>query len=234
MRGEDAIYTVNTRCTWETPPHAWGRPLTPSFLLRHQKKHPHMRGEDATPRAVISFGKETPPHAWGRRHIPGIFLAYIRNTPTCVGKTHPTEVGKRTAWKHPHMRGEDQVQMIQQLSDAETPPHAWGRRLYGTIEGLFCRNTPTCVGKTIPEVKAIYGDGKHPHMRGEDKPLVQRRAACRETPPHAWGRPDEKSIYFVTEGETPPHAWGRLICIYCDICLCRNTPTSVGKTLNDH
>ena len=149
MRGEDMPISVISTATPETPPHAWGRPLTPSFLLRHQKKHPHMRGEDATPRAVISFGKETPPHAWGRRHIPGIFLAYIRNTPTCVGKTHPTEVGKRTAWKHPHMRGEDQVQMIQQLSDAETPPHAWGRRLYGTIEGLFCRNTPTCVGKTL-------------------------------------------------------------------------------------
>ena len=50
-------------------------------------------------------------------------------------------------------------------------------------------------------------------MRGEDMLTEKERKWLEETPPHAWGR----------------HAVPMLVEM-----LRRNTPTCVGKTLNDH
>ena len=106
MRGEDTIRTPSVSCSPETPPHAWGRPAK---LYR------------------IRFALETPPHAWGRPKVIDGADDSIRNTPTCVGKTPALACSQSAAWKHPHMRGEDQNGEEQRQTFVETPPHAWGR-----------------------------------------------------------------------------------------------------------
>ena len=74
-------------------------------------------------------------------------------------------------------------------------------------------NTPTCVGKTRPAFVVTVRNWKHPHMRGEDVLRLPVKAIIIETPPHAWGRRERELPCGVGDG---------------------NTPTCVGKTLNDH
>ena len=156
---------------------------------------------------------ETPPHAWGRLAVGQPYIPGQGNTPTCVGKTRGWTGGSRTAGKHPHMRGEDSAPLRPFLWKLETPPHAWGRRRSSRCAWQGRGNTPTCVGKTRMDRWTDMYVEKHPHMRGED---------AHSTP------------YPNPVGETPPHAWGRLENRPINVALPGNTPTCVGKTLNDH
>ena len=47
------------------------------------------------------------------------------------------------------MRGEDLSFTLEVDEDMETPPHAWGRQPFATVQAVKYRNTPTCVGKTL-------------------------------------------------------------------------------------
>ena len=60
------------------------------------------------------------------------------------------------------------LQVFYSKKDAETPPHAWGRRRWGRAQLPRHGNTPTCVGKTMNRPCGL--------------------AVLPETPPHAWGR----------------------------------------------
>ena len=134
----------------------------------------------------------------------------VRNTPTCVGKTWTATTNASGAKKHPHVRGEDTVQIYNDVLALETPPRAWGRRLVTGIWSISSRNTPTCVGKTQDSQAKNTRMWKHPHVRGED---MDWRFACfcpLETPPRAWGRRNDAPGLQAAPG---------------------NTPTCVGKTL---
>ena len=142
-----------------------------------------------------------------------VYFAGSGNTPTCVGKTLPPYPLPTTGRKHPHVRGEDTRGQDLKYPATETPPRAWGRRT--DLSGLLSkmRNTPTCVGKTGKGFVGKRDEGKHPHVRGEDKlPIV---------------------LPYVSV-ETPPRAWGRLIVPSSSGSPLRNTPTCVGKTLRDY
>ena len=73
-----------------------------------------------------------------------------RNTPTCVGKTITMGAKPKPAQKHPHVRGEDSPVATKLAAPMETPPRAWGRLLRNCAGIRPLRNTPTCVGKTLP------------------------------------------------------------------------------------
>ena len=168
-----------------------------------------MRGEDAGTARAFTEELETPPHAWGRLSLASTSRSRARNTPTCVGKTATRQPPQRMKQKHPHMRGEDMIETGKVSLSSETPPHAWGRQFMKPLLPLLQRNTPTCVGKTVPAHFPAPCRQKHPHMRGED--LIASVAV----PPNM---------------ETPPHAWGRLPSVSPDPAVRRNTPTCVGKT----
>ena len=130
-----------------------------------------------------------------------------------MGKTPSVGVGRGPRGKHPHMRGEDGVSAIGTKIYVETPPHAWGRHPNFTLFLKQLGNTPTCVGKTDYTRWMSAHIQKHPHMRGEDSESMSVFYYKRETPPHAWGRHSDYLYFDMAE---------------------RNTPTCVGKTLNDH
>ena len=65
------------------------------------------------------------------------------------------------------------------------------------IERLKKGNTPTSVGKTLLRQQRANESRKHPHERGEDFPLALSLTIWAETPPRAWGRPDEMKLAFV-------------------------------------
>ena len=147
MHGEDQNLKPFHFFTVETPPHAWGRPgpIAPSESEIETPPHAWGRLRVFRPSAVVRrntptcMGKtmayvgqvpwhgETPPHAWGRRQHSIIPEHVNRNTPTCMGKTFQTQGWFQSAWKHPHMHGEDNPAKINFTAVPETPPHAWGR-----------------------------------------------------------------------------------------------------------
>ncbi len=215
--------------TAETPPRAWGRPSaldaftdsngnTPTCVgktlpaaSRHTstRKHPHVRGEDALQTSEETNQGETPPRAWGRPPEPLRQRAGCRNTPTCVGKTAAAGRMTRSSRKHPHVRGEDVMELTKDRNGVETPPRAWGRLEWFVSNTVHKRNTPTCVGKTKRVFYTTLPHQKHPHVRGEDGLSYRNRLIEAETPPRAWGRLTTHSI----RQQKP-----------------RNTPTCVGKT----
>ena len=121
-----------------------------SFHLGTVEKHPHVRGEDSLDAPLPDRGAETPPRAWGRPVEAVMLNEKIRNTPTCVGKTASSPHTGHGSKKHPHVRGEDAASALVMLSVTETPPRAWGRLAERTVWFVARRNTPTCVGKTLP------------------------------------------------------------------------------------
>ena len=135
----------------------------------------------------------------------------FRNTPTSVGKTHGPCKWEAPAEKHPHERGEDGWQDPRTEDGEETPPRAWGRHKADRVVMPASGNTPTSVGKTVLIKSSSSNTGKHPHERGEDILPCDCRSQS---------------------SETPPRAWGRLLMLLCCFSLTRNTPTSVGKTLD--
>ena len=153
----------------ETPPRAWGRPVSASITAigrrntptgvgktslpqkrpNKTRKHPHGRGEDIFFCLKIDLFSETPPRAWGRLTQSLVRCNALRNTPTGVGKTFPHLMALRTRQKHPHGRGEDFDNNAGDSAHTETPPRAWGRRKNQAEIFKAYRNTPTGVGKTI-------------------------------------------------------------------------------------
>ena len=67
VRGEDRLSPFTSRLVPETPPRAWGRPVS---------------------NCILNMLMETPPRAWGRRANPMNAGELVGNTPTCVGKTN--------------------------------------------------------------------------------------------------------------------------------------------------
>ncbi len=172
-------------------------------------KHPHGRGEDPKWMGPEPRGRETPPRAWGRLLFSFTHENLLGNTPTGVGKTTTKRVLTGRSGKHPHGRGEDNMEQDKSKGRQETPPRAWGRLGAFPCDYRPCRNTPTGVGKTPSYSDTRPDRWKHPHGRGEDGRALPGAGESGETPPRAWGRPEGKAALFVAG---------------------RNTPTGVGKT----
>ena len=158
----------------------------------HREKHPHGRGED--PVMILSEYSllETPPRAWGRHARRLWHAGILGNTPTGVGKTY---CGPRTCCrrrKHPHGRGEDRFPLRYFARQRETPPRAWGRLSAARHRYHRARNTPTGVGKTYHQALPVDPVRKHPHGRGEDPGGCVYLSRWKETPPRAWGRPEDQ------------------------------------------
>ena len=113
-RGEDGVVIRYYHLRQETPPRAWGRPVTEPTIpfppgntptsvgktpsraggSSERRKHPHERGEDYTDRCYRYAG--------------------FGNTPTSVGKTYLSVFSERVERKHPHERGEDSISSMLQ------------------------------------------------------------------------------------------------------------------------
>jgi len=90
--------------------------------------------------------------------------------------------------KHLHVRGEDEICEDDIFNKLETPPRAWRRRKIKPSKNITSRNTSTCVEKTRRRRCAFDTQGKHLHVRGEDKLRETSKTESIETPPRAWRR----------------------------------------------
>ena len=159
-----------------SPPRAWGRRnlklttphrhrFTPTcvgttFLrmlgMTKEGVHPHVRGDDVMRSITYATAAGSPPRAWGRRRIWRWGGAFTRFTPTCVGTTVQSSPSFRPRTVHPHVRGDDAVEIRGLVPDSGSPPRAWGRRDSEDVLPIHARFTPTCVGTTL-EVRQHQG-----------------------------------------------------------------------------
>ena len=130
----------------------------------------------------------SPPHAWGRRGGYGGAGCGEGLTPTRVGTTNPRCPPACVVRAHPHTRGDDAINSDPDQAIRGSPPHAWGRQPRVIPGHRLFRLTPTRVGTTDPLRSATGARWAHPHTRGDDARRAGVGAACRGSPPHAWGR----------------------------------------------
>ena len=88
------------------------------------------------------------------------------------------------------MRGEDTVRSTPAIACHGSPPHARGRRLFGSVEVSYRGITPACAGKTPSGARPRSPATDHPRMRGEDDYSDQSKYLIEGSPPHARGRPE--------------------------------------------
>ena len=134
----------------------------------------------------------------------------------------------------------------------ETPPRTWGRPSFLIGLGLFARNTPTHVGKTLQFYPSRFpGLETPPRTWGRPVSLNVVLGCVRNTPthvgktgsgflllptlekhPHARGEDSWQACPPYGAGETPPRTWGRRDGLVAVQHKGGNTPTHVGKTLH--
>ena len=61
--------------------------IASNSLSFHFQKHPHLRGENPFTSHDVEPVMETSPPAWGKRDGEKRAVRFVRNIPTCVGKT---------------------------------------------------------------------------------------------------------------------------------------------------
>ena len=178
------------------------------------------------------------------------FFDCLRFTPTYVGKTCSVARSPCLNAVHPHIRGEDSPCLMLLTLYLGSPPHTWGRPLFGPYFRFTGRFTPTYVGKTAGVRRLPPRPPVHPHIRGEDLQNLLRPHGVAGSPPHTWGRRGggcasgvSQSVHPHIRGEdsylaqisdlragSPPHTWGRRGTIDRFHDMVRFTPTYVGKT----
>ena len=168
VRGEDSLLRFRLTLRTETPPRAWGRPMSLVVTDASGRNTPTCVGKTDLPVSQRRIVEETPPRAWGRLKLRVRDRIVVGNTPTCVGKTDPLRCTQSDIEKHPHVRGEDADLLQVFACHPETPPRAWGRLNNAIVYKVTQRNTPTCVGKTLCRFRPRASCKKHPHVRGED------------------------------------------------------------------
>src|SRR5438034_1304738 len=70
----------------------------------------------------------------------------------------------------------------------------------------------------------------HPHVRGDDLPIVIRSLAAFGSPPRAWGRPGAAHDRTGSSRVTPTCVGTTPTCRSSGSCVLRFTPTCVGTT----
>ena len=193
---------------------------------------------------------ETPPLTRGRRHDRSRRSDRRGNTPAYAGKTSRKTSYLTFSKKHPRLRGEDCQTKFLPRSKTETPPLTRGR--LGTLKRRLASdgNTPAYAGKTAWRLLQWERRGKHPRLRGEDRPKAFAVCVSRgNTPAYAGktlqalkpegvtqkhprlrGEDPGKRIPVRVLRETPPLTRGRL----CNMSSTKhsqgNTPAYAGKT----
>ena len=167
LRGEDAPAPSLSSGARETPPltrgrHKHSRRLgfrlrnTPAYagktyalsrLNLGGEKHPRLRGEDVIESPEVTEKKETPPLTRGRRSARRAKASRDGNTPAYAGKTRQHRPLPSNRWKHPRLRGEDDLFATRCAISIETPPLTRGRPFREAVENGDWETPPLTRGR---------------------------------------------------------------------------------------
>ena len=85
------------------------------------------------------------------------------------------------------MRGEQITLPYSSAQKDGSSPHAWGTVIEAVKWGDDTRFIPTCVGNRAKFIPITGKMTVHPHMRGEQFRILQKKLIARGSSPHAWG-----------------------------------------------
>ena len=111
---------------------------------------------------------------------------------------------------HPHVRGENFLHVFLQDTNHGPSPRAWGEQFPHRKLSYSERTIPTCVGRTVALLAAMYLFSDHPHVRGENCWKWLSRVISVGPSPRAWGERDHQMSQLFSK---------------------RTIPTCVGRTL---
>ena len=165
--------------------------------------HPHVRGDNELSRWKIKKCYDSPPRAWGQRFFLCLVQGGRRFTPTCVGTTPGLLWGRRQLPIHPHVRGDNNFIRDPEDWEVDSPPRAWGQQddVWNGIADY--RFTPTCVGTTAPTSSGKPEQPIHPHVRGDNRGVSPDARGVPDSPPRAWGQPENTVIADYRSRFTP-------------------------------
>ena len=89
------------------------------------------------------------PLVWEKDNFEFSVSRTSRNTPTYVGKTFDFPYVNLLSEEHSHVCGKNTYISILFNSQAGTLPRMWEKPSFLFAQLVFCRNTPTYVGKTL-------------------------------------------------------------------------------------
>ncbi len=168
IRGENHRDLRRGRFFLETSPHTRGEPSAavsvldrpgniPAYAGRtiygedvnlDAEKHPRIRGENHLARLQVRNHAETSPHTRGERCCCATQPDSPGNIPAYAGRTWKRCSDRRRSWKHPRIRGENQVTFLSPSRLPETSPHTRGEPSALRIPKFRTRNIPAYAGRT--------------------------------------------------------------------------------------
>ena len=188
-----------------------GKTTAASASIKSPTVHPHVCGENLQSGDYAVQIDGSPPRVWGKHESLCKGESKARFTPTCVGKTHIPQQLSSLPTVHPHVCGENFLDVYASPGAPGSPPRVWGKQLMPMSYPRRARFTPTCVGKTCPMYPDPSRDLVHPHVCGENYESSQSWACSSGSPPRVWGKLYDPLLKFL---------------------LFWFTPTCVGKTIS--
>ena len=101
------------------------------------------------------------------------------------------------------MRGDNSAEIVWQTRATDSPPRAWGQPTRYFSSNSLARFTPTCVGTTPSPGRATRKDSIHPHVRGDNRGVSPDARGVPDSPPRAWGQPENTVIADYRSRFTP-------------------------------
>ena len=111
------------------------------------QKHPRIRGENRSGRIALRAATEASPHTRGKQRHAQCAFRECRNIPAYAGKAHCRQGGNAQRQKHPRIRGESLIALLNICFLRETSPHTRGKPLSDKMIDPSGRNIPAYAGK---------------------------------------------------------------------------------------
>ena len=131
------------------------------------QKHPRIRGENSVTRNAHFANVETSPHTRGKLNGSDSNPRLARNIPAYAGKAAAFHVVRPMCGKHPRIRGESLIALLNICFLRETSPHTRGKLNRSTQHLFSQRNIPAYAGKAAHSWIHRVQARKHPRIRGE-------------------------------------------------------------------
>ena len=149
--------------------------------------HPQVRGEQSLAESNLREGAGSSPRAWGTAKVGHDLTGHVRFIPACVGNSIRFHHTRAEIPVHPHVRGEQAAGHALAVELRGSSPRAWGTA-HADVTVEFCnRFIPTCVGNSKSSAHWQAFSPVHPHVRGEQNSVRNRRALSFGSSPRAWG-----------------------------------------------
>ena len=159
--------------------------------------------------------RERSPHTRGKLDPDTVLGLILGNIPAYAGKAHCRQGGNAQRQKHPRIRGESLIALLNICFLRETSPHTRGKlRTLGYIESKR-GNIPAYAGKAMKRMRKYFMSRKHPRIRGESQRPIEEYEPKEETSPHTRGKLQLRLTQLLRVRNIPAYA-GKARSQICD------------------